>query len=140
VSITGSIGAGALTDLNANGATLTDDGSSIYTALIHDSPVHTLLDPSQSFSALADPFGMPSTAAIGKVSFGPELLAQSANNTISEKIQFTLTAGDRVILPTVFAVTAVPEPGMLILLASGLACLVTFSRRYSALAARSRGR
>lgn len=127
----GFIGPGTLTDLNANGATLTDDGSSIYTARIDGSPVRTLLDPPQSFTAPADPFGLPSSVPIPLASFGPETLAQSANTTISMRIEFTLTAGDQVLLPAFFEVQPIPEPGTLVLLGSGLAGLVGARRRRS---------
>ncbi len=128
LSITGSIGAGTLTDLSADGATLTDDGSSIYTARIDGSPVRTLLDPPQSYTAPADPFGAPSSVPIPMASFGPEFVAQAANSTISMRFEFTLSGHDNVELPILFAVQPVPEPGTSMLLGAGLAGLVLFGR------------
>jgi hypothetical protein len=74
-------------DVNGGGATLTDDGSAIHTALIDAAPVHTLLEPPQSFSVLANPFGGPgSPLTISKVSFGPDVLPLSVANSIGTRV------------------------------------------------------
>ena len=132
LSATGSVGTGTLSDMNGNGATLTDDGSSIYSALIDGSPVRTLLDPPQSFTTSVDVTGLPIPVSIGPESFGPEILAQSANLSIGMRVQYTLTAGDNVALPIFFSVQPVPEPGTLVLVGSGLASLVGARRRGAA--------
>jgi len=128
VSTTGSVGAGTLTDLNANGATLTDSGFSIYTTEIDGSPVHMLLDPHQSYTAPADPLGGPSSVTIPMQSFGPDVLAQAANSTITASFGFMLTAGDSVSFPFTFDVQPVPEPTTALLLGSGIAGLVLLGR------------
>jgi len=130
ISITGSTG-GALTDLNANGATATDNGAAIYSARVNGTSLQTLLDPPQLFVAPVNPTGGPSSVPIGPVGFGPTVLPQSADVNMSMRIQFTLTPGDQVQLTSVFDIqpAQIPEPGTVLLLGSGLAGLVAFRRR-----------
>jgi len=132
VSISGFVGAGTLTDLNGQGATLTDSGVSIYTALIDGVPVHTLLDPPQLYVSTPLASGGPGApATIPFTSFGPSTLAQPLNSSITTAFQFRLTPGDQVSLPFAFTVEPVPapEPGSLTLLGCGIAGLAVFRRR-----------
>jgi len=135
VSATGFTGAGTLTDLNGGGATLTDNGISIYTALIDGTAVHTLLDPPQSYISTPLASGGPGApVTIPFSSFGPNILAQPVNSIIGTQFQFRLTSGDQVSLPFGFTVTpvAVPESDSLTLLGCGIVCLAAFRRRRAA--------
>ena len=125
LSITGYNGTGTLTDANGGGATLTDDGSAIYTALIDFAPVQTLRDPAQLFTVPVNPNGGGGSVPISMISFGPTALAQTVNNNVGMRMQFRLTAGDRVDMQDGFTVTpvtpeTVPEPATLTLLGTGL--------------------
>lgn len=123
LSITGSV-SGSITDVNGDGATLTDNGNPIYTSIIDGTFVETLLDPPQSYSAGA--FG---SQAIGPAGFAPTVFAGPVNTFIGVTIQFTLSPGDIVSFTSVFNVEPIPEPGTLLLLGSGILGLVAFGRR-----------
>jgi hypothetical protein len=123
--VNGSIG-GSVTDTTGNGATLTNFGTnSIYTALVDGSPVQTLLDNPQSYTAGA--FG---TQTFGPAAFGPTVVGYGATSSIGIQVQFTLSPGDIASYTSVF--TLIPEPGTLMLVAAGIAGLAHFGRRRSA--------
>lgn len=122
--INGSI-AGSVTDANQNGATLADaTGAPLYAAIIDGAPLRTLLDAPQSFTT-------DSSATIGPAAFGPEVFAGSAATFIALQIQFTLSPGDVASFTSVFNVVPVPEPGTMMLLASGIAGIAAWGRRRS---------
>jgi hypothetical protein len=121
--LSGSVG-GSVTDVNGDGATLTDNGNPIYTSILDGAFVQTLLDPPQSYTTGA--FG---SEVVGPASFGPIPFGGPVNNFIGVTIQFTLSAGDIASFTSVFNVEPIPEPGTLLLLGSGLVGLIGFSRR-----------
>ncbi len=122
--LNGSI-SGSLTDVAGDGASLVDTGAPIYTAIIDGAPVRTLLDPPQAFSTTT-------STTIGPAAFGPEFFAGSAGAGIAMQIQFTLSPGDGASFSSVFNVVPVPEPGTLMLVASGIAGIAARGRRRSA--------
>ena len=130
IAITGSTTNGVLTDLNANGATLTDFGSAIFSNAVNSVVLHTLLDPAQLYVAPANPFGGPSSVSIPDASYGPIVLNQTGDVSIQIKWQFRLTSSDQLAIKGVFDVqpAPVPEPGTLLLLTGGLAGFAMFRR------------
>jgi hypothetical protein len=122
--INGSI-SGSLTDVAGDGATLADaTGAPIYAALIDGAPVRTLLDAPQSFSTT-------SSTTFGPATFGPEVFPGAAAAFIALQISFTLSPGDAASFTSVFNVVPVPEPGTIVLLASGVAGIAVWGRRRS---------
>src|SRR5262249_1233645 len=114
IAITGSAGPGLVQDNSDDGAILTTvPGFSIYTANIFNSPVRTLLDPVQTFTA--PPHG---ATPIGAFSFGPDTLAQSATGSIQILWKFNLTGLDTAQMTGMFDVqaAAVPLPSTITLL------------------------
>jgi len=124
LTLNGSI-SGSLTDGAADGASLVDTGAPIYAAIIDGAPVRTLLDPPQAFSTTT-------STTFGPAAFGPEVFAGSAGAFIAMQIQFTLSPGDAASFSSVFDVVPVPEPGTLMLVASGIAGIAARGRRRSA--------
>jgi len=125
VTMQGSMG-GSITDTTGNGATLTSSApTAIYQALVDGSPVQTLLNDPQSFSAGA--FG---SQTLGPASFGPLSQNIAATTSIGITIKFTVSPSDLVSFTSVF--TLIPEPGTLALLAGGIAGIAHFGRRRAA--------
>lgn len=123
--INGSV-SGSLTDTAGDGATLADaTGAPLYAAIIDGAPVRTLLDAPQSFTTTT-------SATIGPAEFLPEAFAGAAATFIALQMQFTLSPGDLASFTAVFNVVPVPEPGTMVLLASGIAGIAAWGRRRSA--------
>lgn len=122
VTIQGSIG-GSITDANGNSVTLTTAGASpIYTALVDNVSVQTLLNSPQTFTA-----GSFGSQTFGPASFGPSSVGIAATSSIGITVRFTLSPGDIASYTSVF--TLIPEPTTLVLLATGLAGMAHFGRR-----------
>ena len=122
LQLNGSFG-GSLTDVDGNGATLVDaTGAPLYVALIDGAPVRSLLDPPQSFTTTT-------TVDLGPAAFGPEVFAGSVTSFIAIQVQFTLSPGDAASFTSVFNAVPVPEPGTLMLLASGVGGIAAWGRR-----------
>jgi hypothetical protein len=122
VTIQGSIG-GSITDANGNSVTLTTAGASpIYTALVDNVSVQTLLNSPQTFTA-----GSFGSQTFGPASFGPTSVGIAATSSIGITVRFTLSPGDIASYTSVF--TLIPEPTTLVLLATGLAGMAHFGRR-----------
>lgn len=112
--------AAILIDMNGNGATLGSLGTTaIYTAMIQNTAVQTLLPGDWSFQV--NPY---MSDASTPASFSNMVLPSgSASGTMSIRLQFTLSAGDKVSFSSNFVVQAVPAPGALGLAAlAGVGC------------------
>lgn len=118
---------GTLTSLTDDGATLAAaQNSSIYTALIDNNPVQTLL--SDPFSESVGAF---QSGVIGPASFGdpiPSMPGPPVLDSIGITLEFTLSAGDSASFTSIFVVEeAVPGVGAFALI--GVAGLVSRRRR-----------
>jgi len=100
-------------DSPANGALLSDNGTSIYEALIDSSSVDTLLDPTYTLSTTP-----PSTVAAGLAEFGWDSYIGSVTTNIGIEIELTLSPGDTATVQSRFDVI-VPEPATICLLGIG---------------------
>lgn len=112
--------AAILIDMNGNGASLSSLGTTaVYTALIQDTAVQTLLPGDWSFQV--NPY---MSDASTPASFSNVVLPSgSASGTMSIRLQFTLSAGDKVSFSSNFVVQTVPAPGAVGLAAlAGIGC------------------
>lgn len=112
--------AAILIDMNGNGATLNSVGTTaVYTALIQNVAVQTLLPGDWSFQVNPFMSDASTPASFANVT----LPSGSASGTMSIRLQFTLSAGDKVSFSSNFVVQAVPAPGALALAAlAGIGC------------------
>ena len=96
-------------------------GTPVYTALIDNSPVHTLLnDPfSATNTTFNDQFGGPGTVLFGLVP-APTVPGPAVSNTIGIQLTFNLAPLSAVAIGAAFVVEPVPEPTTIVLLAFGL--------------------
>lgn len=112
--------AAILIDMNGNGATLNSLGNTaVYTALIQNVAVQTLLPGDWAFQVNPFMSDASTPASFANVT----LPSGSASGTMSIRLQFTLSAGDKVSFSSNFVVQAVPAPGALALAAlAGIGC------------------
>jgi hypothetical protein len=106
--ISGSI-ASVLTDLNGDGAAVSSIGiTPVYTALLQDSPVQTLLPGAWQFTV-----GQYLSDASTPASFSNVAIQSANSGSMAIHLQFTLSAGDKVTFASNFVLTPTPAPGAL---------------------------
>jgi hypothetical protein len=102
----------------------------VYTGLIDLAPVAATALFADPYTLTAPPGGtIGATASFGV--FPGSVPGPAVVNTIGIQHVFTLTAGDRATLNSTFWLIAVPEPGTLVLLVTGLLGLGVVGRRRS---------
>lgn len=113
----------SLLDIAGDGASLTDNGTSIYKAFIDGNQAGTLMDPTYS---LGTP---PGTVDSGSEYFLGSYPAGVVSD-IGIQIEFTLSAGDRATVQSRFDV--IPEPASMVLLVATSSAIVFVRRRFMA--------
>lgn len=117
ICIGGSV-VGSVSDGNGDGATLSSPaGGSLYSAIVDNNTVGTLLDDPFSVSA-----GSYLSAGVGPATFGApipsQVVATQATTNFGITLTFTLTAGDTASFTSIFVVEGcIPGPASLALLA-----------------------
>jgi hypothetical protein len=115
-SLIGGSVSGVLSAAAAGTATFATGGSATgWAGLVNGSSVRTMMTAAQTVTAQAS-----GTAAIANQSFGlpiPSMPSSAMGSSVGTRLEFSLSAGARVDLTTVFVVQAVPAPGALGLLA-----------------------
>jgi hypothetical protein len=114
-----------LTDLDASGSAEMSIpvGKAFYTALLDGSDWQPLYSGQQSFTTGA-------SVAIPELTFGDPipLAGPAVLQSIGIRIEFDLTAGDRVVVTSQHDVVPVPEPGTAALVGLGFAFLARSGR------------
>jgi hypothetical protein len=129
-SMTGSVGLTLTNTADTTALVTSLAPNAVYTALIDGVNVQTLAN--HPFTLTCDTPPGPVTPFCTGTSSGlsfSNVLGPAAASTIGITIQFQLSPGDSAGVTSVFNITAVPEPGTLLLVVGGVVGLVVSGRR-----------